>query len=105
MKQTIEEALKKMCSNSRANVNSETGRGYIAEAVLTAIDDNHNELLEHLLSDKIGRLEASNLALTVEVAELRDELHRLGGDLPVIDENVKNINKLVNKQWSKINND
>ena len=41
MKQVIEEALKEMCSNSRANVNSETGRGYIAEHLLKTFEDNH----------------------------------------------------------------
>ena len=41
MKQTIEEALKELCSNSRASVNSETGRGYIADTLLKAFEDNH----------------------------------------------------------------
>jgi len=41
MKQVIEDALKEMCSNSRANVNSETGRGYITNALLKVFKDNH----------------------------------------------------------------
>ena len=57
------------------------------------------------LKDKVNKLEASNLNLTIEVAELRDTLYELGGDLPSIDERVKDINKSIQKQWSKINND
>ena len=57
------------------------------------------------LKDKVNKLEASNLNLTIEVAELRDTLYELGGDLPSIDERVKDINKSIQKQWSKIKND
>ena len=41
MKQTIEDALKELCIDSRASVNSETGRGYIADVLLKAFEDNH----------------------------------------------------------------
>ena len=41
MKQVIEDTLKEMCSNSRASVNSETGRGYISDALLNTFRDNH----------------------------------------------------------------
>ena len=41
MKEIIGETLRKLCSNSRANVNSESGRGYISDALLKTFRDNH----------------------------------------------------------------
>ena len=34
MKQVIEEALREMCVNSRYTINSESGRGFMAEHIL-----------------------------------------------------------------------
>ena len=41
MKEIIEETLRKLCSNSRAVINTENGRGYIADALLKVFKDNH----------------------------------------------------------------
>ena len=41
MKEIIEETLRKLCSNSRAVINSENGREYIADALLKVFKDNH----------------------------------------------------------------
>ena len=41
MKEIIEETLRKLCSNSRANVNSESGRRYISDALLKTFEDLH----------------------------------------------------------------
>ena len=41
MKKVIEEALKKMCHNSRASVNTESGRDYISNTLLKTFEDNN----------------------------------------------------------------